>query len=420
MKNGHDCIMLCFTNRGKTIDCNHFSEISNYICARKGLGVFYVNILYLQMFTKKTPKNPPLFSCEKCNFNCSNKKDYNRHLSTRKHKMFTHVDVNVDDKTPKNAKAYVCDCGKAYTYRQSLCVHKKKCDFTPPDLENSVVDPMAGGDMNKFAIDMKELVMLLATTQARSQESQARNQESQNNNIKLLIENQEKMTASQQGALIDVVKALPPMGGTHTNSHNNNNTLNFYLTQTCKNAESIHEFTDRFVERSSEFFNNNYREIAEDQTNFASGIMDIFWKCMEEKPQIEKFIQTTDVKNGVLYVKEKKKNEQRQLCGEAEFVKHMDGFEKAGLNIGHEMNKVIFPMKMKFVETLTAECGSPPQEEDFDDEDEYENALHKFKERVGDMKQRLSRQTYNATTLFDKKPQREGILIKTKRMKEVE
>lgn len=234
----------------------------------------------------------------------------------------------------------------------------------------------------------------------------------------MLIENQEKMTASQQGALIDVVKALPPMGGTHTNSHNNNNTLNFYLTQTCKNAESIHDFTDRFVERSSEFFNNNYRSIAEDQTNFASGIMDIFWKCMEEKPQIEKFIQTTDVKNGVLYVKEKKKNEQRQLCGEAEFVKYMDGFEKAGLNIGHEMNKVIFPMKMKFVETLTAECGSPPHEEDFDDEDEYENAIHKFKERVGDMKQRLSRQTYNATTLFDKKPQREGILIKTKRMKE--
>jgi len=420
MKNGHESIMLCFVSRGKTIDCNHFSEISNYICARKGLGTLSVNILYLQMVDAKGSEGSKKYTCENCNYHTSRLSQFNRHLLTAKHKMFTNVDANVDDRTQKSSKAYVCDCGKAYTYRQSLYVHKKKCDFTPPDLENSVVDPMAGGDMNKFAIDMKELVMLLATTQARSQESQARSQESQNNNIKLLIENQEKMTASQQGALIDVVKALPPMGGTHTNSHNNNNTLNFYLTQTCKNAESIHDFTDRFVERSSEFFNNNYREIAEDQTNFASGIMDIFWKCMEEKPQIEKFIQTTDVKNGVLYVKEKKKNEQRQLCGEAEFVKHMDGFEKAGLNIGHEMNKVIFPMKMKFVETLTAECGSPPQEEDFYDEDEYENALHKFKERVGDMKQRLSRQTYNATTLFDKKPQREGILIKTKRMKEVE
>ena len=146
--------------------------------------------------------------------------------------------------------------------------------------------------------------------------------------------------------------------------------------------------------------------------------MDIFWKCMEEKPQIEKFIQTTDVKNGVLYVKEKKKDEQRQFVGEAEFVKHMDGFEKAGLNIGHEMTKVLLPMKMKFVETLTAECGSPPDEDDYEDDEEYENALNKFKERVIDMKQKLSRQTFNATTLFDRKPQRENILIKTKRVKE--
>jgi len=318
--------------------------------------------------------------------------------------MFTHVDANVDDISQKNAKAYVCDCGKAYNYRQSLYVHKKKCDFTPPVLENIVVDPAAEGDMNKFANDMKELVMLLIT--------------SQNNNIKLLIENQENVTASHQGALINVIKALPPTGDTHTNSHNNNNTLNFYLTQTCKNAESIHDFTDRFVERSSEFFNNNYRSIADDQTNFASGVMDIFWKCMEEKPQIEKFIQTTDVKNGVLYVKEKKKDEQRQFVGEAEFVKHMDGFEKAGLNIGHEMTKVLLPMKMKFVETLTAECGSPPDEDDYEDDEEYENALNKFKERVIDMKQKLSRQTFNATTVFDRKPQRENILIKTKRMKE--
>jgi hypothetical protein len=397
MKNGHECIMLCFTNREKPIGCNHFPEISNNICVRKGLGTLSVNILYLQMVDAKGSEGSKKYTCENCNYHTSRLSQFNRHLLTAKHKMFTNVDANVDDRTQKSSKAYVCGCGKAYTYRQSLYVHKKKCNYTPPALENSVVDPKEIPHLPTDPIawgDMKELVMLLATTQATNQE----------NNTKLLA--------------TELVKALPPMGGTHTNSHNNNNTLNFYLTQTCKNAESIHDFTDRFVERSSEFFNNNYRSIAEDQTNFASGIMDIFWKCMEEKPQIEKFIQTTDVKNGVLYVKEKKKNEQRQLCGEAEFVKYMDGFEKAGLNIGHEMNKVIFPMKMKFVETLTAECGSPPHEEDFDDEDEYENALHKFKERVGDMKQRLSRQTYNATTLFDKKPQREGILIKTKRMKE--
>lgn len=362
------------------------------------------------MISSEGSKSSNEHSCEACNYTTSRLSQFTRHLLTAKHKMITNT-ADLEPNAPKKVpKTFDCVCGKTYSHRQSLYNHKQKCNFTPPVLENSVVD----GDMNKFASDMKELVMLLITSQVRTQESQ-------NNNIKLLIENQEKMTASHQGALINVIKALPASGDTHTNSHNNsNNTLNFYLTQTCKNAESIHDFTNRFVERSSEFFNNNYRSIAEDQTNFASGIMDIFWKCMEEKPQIEKFIQTTDVKNGVLYVKEKKKDEQRQLCGEAEFVKYMDGFEKAGLNIGHEMTKVLLPMKMRFVETLTAECGSPPDEDDFDNDEDYENALHKFKERVGDMKLRLSRQTYNATTVFDQKPQREGILIKTKRIKESE
>jgi len=369
------------------------------------------------MVMPKMPENAGKYVCEDCNFKCSKLSNYNTHLLTAKHQMITNGNLNTDDKSQKNAKAYMCDCGKSYNFSSGLSRHKKKCDFTPPALENSVVDPIAGSDMNKFASDMKELVILLVSSQASSQEGQ-------NNNIKMLIENQEKiaenqekLVTSQQGALIDAVKALPPMGGTHTNSHNNNNTLNFYLTQTCKNAESIHDFTDRFVERSSEFFNNNYREIAADQTNFASGVMDIFWKCMEEKPQIEKFIQTTDAKNGVLYVKEKKKNEQRQLCGDAEFVKHMDGFEKAGLNIGHAMNKAFLPMQMKFVQTLTNECGAPPDENNFHDEHEFENALRIFKQRVWDMKHKMATQTHFANTLFDHKPQRDFILNNTKRFK---
>ena len=172
------------------------------------------------------------------------------------------------------------------------------------------------------------------------------------------------------------------------------------------------------MERSAGFFKDNFRQIADNQTNFASGVYDIFWKCLEEKPQTEKFIQTTDVKNGVLYVKEKKKDEQRQLCGEAEFVKYMDGFEKAGLNLGHAMNKAFLPLQMEFVETMKAECGMPPNEEDFEDEDEYETARHKYKERVIEMKHKMCMQTHNATTIFDRKQQRDEILSKTRRAKE--
>ena len=79
------------------------------------------------MLTQKTPKNPKEFFCKNCDFISSNKKDYDRHLATDKHKMLT----NVDKKTPKNPKPFQCECGKQYKHRQSLSVHKKKCKIVP-------------------------------------------------------------------------------------------------------------------------------------------------------------------------------------------------------------------------------------------------------------------------------------------------
>ena len=141
-------------------------------------------------------------------------------------------------------------------------------------------------------------------------------------------------------------------------------------------------------------------------------------KCLDEKPQIEKFIQTTDAKNGVLYVKEKKKDEKRQLYGEAEFVKHMDGFEKTGTNLEHAINKAFLPMKDEFTELMKLECGNPPDEDNFEDEDEYENELNKYKERTMEFKRNMCIQTYNTSTVFDKKQIRDEILARTKRIKE--
>jgi hypothetical protein len=45
-----------------------------------------------------TPKNPIIFLCEDCNFKCSKKSDYKRHLITAKHK----IEQFEQKKTPKN------------------------------------------------------------------------------------------------------------------------------------------------------------------------------------------------------------------------------------------------------------------------------------------------------------------------------
>mgnify|MGYP003337711262 CR=1 FL=1 len=81
------------------------------------------------MTTKKLEKTSPNFLCEKCDFKCFKNSELERHNLTRKHKMLTNVDTNVDINTSTNlfSKKYKCVCGKMYSHRQSLSVHKKKC-----------------------------------------------------------------------------------------------------------------------------------------------------------------------------------------------------------------------------------------------------------------------------------------------------
>jgi hypothetical protein len=352
---------------------------------------------------KKTPKNPKIYNCEKCNFTSSNKKDYNKHLLTVKHINTTNPPNNTTIQHI-NTPQHRCSCGRTYNHRASLFNHKKKCNGQQKtSLENTFVEVEDKRDkiiveMMKDSLEMKNLLVMF-------------------------VKNQQDVAQKQQENTVEIItgvmKSLPPMGNTtNTNTNSHNNTLNFYLTNTCKDAESIHDFTERFVARSIDFFKDNFRQVASNQVDLASSVYEIMNTCLNEKPQNEKFIQTTDVKNGILYVKEKKKNEQRQLYGEAEFVKHIDGFEKAGINIEHAINKVFLPLKDEFTELMRLEYGNPPDEDNFEDEDEFEEELYKYKTRVMELKRNMCLQTYNTSTVFDKKHIRDEILARTKRIKE--
>ena len=66
------------------------------------------------------------FMCKMCNFKCLKKGDWNRHNLTVKH--VNHIkneqnNINIHNNNP----GHICICGKKYSYRQGLSVHKKKC-----------------------------------------------------------------------------------------------------------------------------------------------------------------------------------------------------------------------------------------------------------------------------------------------------
>ena len=75
----------------------------------------------------KKPKLPITFTCEKCCFETRNKKDYNRHLLTRKHIRETSGTIIVPS-------SYICDnCSKQFNTRSGLWKHRNKCKDVEPD-----------------------------------------------------------------------------------------------------------------------------------------------------------------------------------------------------------------------------------------------------------------------------------------------
>jgi len=74
-----------------------------------------------------TPKKPNIYTCEQCNYKTSNKKDYGRHLLTRKHTM--ELNGNCME-TQKPQVLHVCSrCNKEYATKSGLWKHEKKCVY---------------------------------------------------------------------------------------------------------------------------------------------------------------------------------------------------------------------------------------------------------------------------------------------------
>lgn len=342
------------------------------------------------------------YICECCNYSTMRKGFYERHLETKKHEK-NYVKIQQNTTNIQQEKSYICECGRSYNHRASLYNHKKVCNGeikqkTKPVSKNISNDEVIE-NLTKENREMKSMFMMMLE----------KYQETQLENMKVMKDNQEMVNK--------FIEAIPQCGNIN-NTYIEKQTLNFYLTNTCKNAESIHDFTDRYVKRCVEFFENNYRKVAYNQISLASNVYDLFFKCLTENPQNMNFVQTTDVKNGVLYVKEKKKDENWQLQGEAEFIKYIDGFEKAGLNISHAINKAFHPLQQEFERKMIEECGSEPNEDDYNNDECYEKDLNNYKEKVGEYKCNLLTQVFDTARLFDNKTRRTEILSKTKRIKE--
>jgi hypothetical protein len=65
------------------------------------------------------------YNCEKCNFTCSKKSNYNIHCSTQKHIN----NLNNSNLVLQYNNIFSCKCGKKYSYASGLSRHKSTCNL---------------------------------------------------------------------------------------------------------------------------------------------------------------------------------------------------------------------------------------------------------------------------------------------------
>ena len=89
------------------------------------------------MLTKSSEKNPR-YSCELCHIETNNKKDYNKHLATRKHQNKISL-TSINIKLPESVSLHTCSaCNKNYKSRVGLWYHLKKCTTKNETIETNV------------------------------------------------------------------------------------------------------------------------------------------------------------------------------------------------------------------------------------------------------------------------------------------
>ena len=210
------------------------------------------------MLTDIKQKTPSKNFCEYCDFKCSKKSEFDRHLDTRKHKLLTNPDTISYKKTPTK---FLCDCGKEYKHRQSLFFHKKTCQI------------------NTKEKDYKEDTDL-----------------SDKEIIKLLI----KENSDFKNMILEVVKSVQPNNNTiNNNNTTNNNTFNlqFYLNDTCKDAVNLVDFFD-----SLQVQLDDLEETA--KLGYTEGVSRIIINGLNELEVCKRPIHCSDLKRETLYIKD--------------------------------------------------------------------------------------------------------------------
>jgi hypothetical protein len=258
------------------------------------------------MTDAKNAENAENFICVLCDFVCSKKSNYVKHLLTRKHKNTDKILTNTDAKNAENATPYFCDCGKVYKHRQSMFSHKKICQFKNT---NNVSE-------QQFLIDKDSLVKYLIK---------------ENNEFKEMLIEQNKLVMKM------CENTTPTICNNNINSNNKTFNLNVFLNEQCKDAMNIMDFVDSLKLQLSDLESVG-------KLGFVEGITNIIVKNLKALDIHKRPVHCSDSKREVMYIKDENKWEREN----DEKLK----LRKVIKYVAHKNSKLIPEFKAKY-----PDCG---------------------------------------------------------------
>lgn len=211
------------------------------------------------------------FICEFCDYKTNRNSQYDRHIETSKH---------IENMNKKLiVKTYKCVCGRKYTHRQSLSVHKKLCNYKEQEETSET--------KNSYEPLTTEIVMELIK---------------QNKNL-------QEMLHEQYNKMYEIAKekiSIKPNSNTITTTNNNttNNTtnnnqfnLNVFLNETCKDAINMSDFIDSLNVKLQDL---EYTA----KTSYVEGISKIFINGLTSLNIPDRPLHCSDSKRDVIYIKD--------------------------------------------------------------------------------------------------------------------
>lgn len=224
------------------------------------------------MDSKKSQKVAQKFYCNFCHYTTSKKNDFEKHLSTDKHKNKENGSKMVvnDSEMSQNVAQYECECGKIYKYDSGYYRHKKKCKF------EIVIQNKNTQDKDKD--DVKLLTNIVLEVVKQNKELMNQNNEFQKQVFELCKNGTNNTTINN-------------------NSHNKTFNLNVFLNEHCKDAMNIMDFVDSLKLQLTDLENVG-------KLGFVEGISNIIVKNLQALDVHKRPVHCSDSKREVMYIKD--------------------------------------------------------------------------------------------------------------------